>query len=81
MSYCRFSNADIYVYPSDRGYECCGCPLEKNHINDLVTKDAAEMIRHMDAHRKAGHDVPWWAIAAVFEDRHMYADEAKHDRP
>jgi hypothetical protein len=27
MSYCRFSEADVYVYTSARGIECCGCWL------------------------------------------------------
>lgn len=78
MSYCRFSNADIYVYPSDRGFECCGCPFEVgDHVNDLVTKAGGEMFLHMKAHRAAGHDVPDFALIGVFEDRHMYADEAQ----
>ena len=71
MSYCRFSNADIYVFPSDRGFECCGCPTE----NMFVTDKADEMLRHMDAHRKDGLEVPDYAFEGVFEDRHMYVDE------
>lgn len=27
MSYCRFSNADAYIFQSTRGLECCGCTM------------------------------------------------------
>lgn len=72
MSYCRFSNAGIYVFPSRRGFECCGCPFNSgHHENDLVTTSAAEMIRHMAEHRVAGHYVPDFAFRALFADRHL----------
>lgn len=68
MSYCRFSDADIYVYPSMGGFECCGCPVGKF----FSTKSAADMLRHMKAHRDAGLDVPDYAFLGVFQDRNEY---------
>lgn len=29
MSYCRFIEADVYVFTSSEGIECCGCSLQK----------------------------------------------------
>lgn len=34
MSYCRFSEADVYVYTSDLGIECCFCPLQQREWVD-----------------------------------------------
>jgi hypothetical protein len=28
MAYCRFSDGDVYLYRSERGYECCACRLQ-----------------------------------------------------
>lgn len=79
MSYCRFSNADLYVFPSDRGFECCGCPDGKAEDGKLivgrgffVTQDAPAMIMHMLNHAKNGLDVPEYAYWGVWDDRHLY---------
>lgn len=71
MSYCRFSDADIYVFPSDSGFECCGCPTGQS----FTTQDAPAMIQHMKTHRDAGLDVPDYAFQGVWDDRHMYREE------
>ena len=31
MSYCRFSEGDVYVFTSSIGLECCGCSLIPRH--------------------------------------------------
>ena len=68
MSYCRFGDADIYVFGSMEAFECCGCPSGKS----FRTKSAGEMLRHMKAHRDAGLEVPDYAFHGVFEDRNDY---------
>ena len=68
MSYCRFGDADIYVFPSSRGFECSGCPTTLS----FTTTHAAVMIQHMQMHERAGLDVPEYAYWGVWEDRHMY---------
>ena len=35
MSYCRFSEADVYVYTSSEGIECCFCSLVPRHWVDV----------------------------------------------
>ena len=69
MSWSRFSDADVYTFPTtlcrcgyERTpcscppvYECCGCSLGDR---SFCTEDVAEFHRHMDEHRAAGHDVP-----------------------
>lgn len=61
MSYCRWdTDSDIYLYHSiDNQYVCCGCKLiDKGFAcNDIPT-----MLKHLDAHRAADHDVPQRAI-------------------
>ena len=36
MSYCRFGEADVYVFASvGGGVECCGCPLQqREYVED-----------------------------------------------
>lgn len=53
MSYCRFVEADVYVFLSDRGLECCACSLqEREWIDDLSSPfggylvDKGEMVQH-----------------------------------
>ncbi len=67
MSFCRFAwnGSDVYVYESDRGFECCGCKLsEESFVCD--TQD--EMISHLAGHKRAGHFVPFYAIESLWED-------------
>ena len=64
MSYARFSEGDIYLYPGGSPpWICCNCKLmpevedpddrEYTHINSLQ-----ETFQHVIEHRKAGHLVP-----------------------
>ena len=55
MSYCRFSNADVYVFMNVGGFlSCCRCWLGDRE--DFYSTE--EMIAHLAEHRAAGHDVP-----------------------
>ena len=64
MSYCRFCPADnryglppsdLYVYLDCGGYLCCcGCSLNEQSFRAYTT---AEMIRHVETHRRCGHIV------------------------
>ena len=56
MSYCRFSNADAYIYEAEEGFTCCGCRIAESGM--FVCETELEMIEHIAAHRKAGHFVP-----------------------
>ncbi len=70
MSYCRFSDGDVYMYPHIDGYiECCFCSLAQpdgyrlQHFHNH--KDA---LGHLLEHRKAGHHVPQYAIDRLTVD-------------
>lgn len=56
MSYCRFSNADAYIYEAEEGFTCCGCRIAESGM--FVCETELEMIEHIAQHRKAGHFVP-----------------------
>lgn len=65
MSYCRFSDADVYVYDDVRGYLCCcGCWLDDTWRYDT----AAEMVEHLRLHIAAGHHVPDHVIPEILAD-------------
>lgn len=63
MSYCRFCPADnpygwppsdLYVYLDCGGYLlCCGCPLG----NSFRAYRTADMVAHVEEHKRAGHVV------------------------
>ena len=58
MALCRFgSDSDIYVYYSTHGgIECCGCTLVEGGMFNVASE--AQMIVHLEEHRRAGHKVP-----------------------
>ena len=64
MSYCRFCPtdnpygwppSDLYVYLDCGGYlNCCGCTLGKFSFRAYCT---ADMVAHVEEHKRAGHVV------------------------
>jgi hypothetical protein len=70
MSYCRFLDADVYVFMNVSGWlECCACTLESGEWKSLSFYSTQEMIDHLKAHVEAGHNVP----DHVFKD--LWADD------
>lgn len=66
MSYCRFSEADVYVYADVYGgVVCCGCWLSEN-IETFYS--APDLIAHLRDHLAAGHDVPERLLDAEMYD-------------
>jgi len=56
MSYCRFIEADVYIYMDVDGYlVCCACPLRDTWFKAW---DTPSMLDHIAEHRRAGHYVP-----------------------
>lgn len=72
MSIARFGcdGSDVYVYQNtEGGYECCGCIFLSEEIVDLATfKTAAELLGHMDLHRRAGHSVPNYVFQQLADE-------------
>lgn len=58
MSYCRFSDADVYIFESSTGGECCACPLHPEPFGSYVFDTRTELLTHIATHREAGHYVP-----------------------
>lgn len=70
MSYCRFSEGDVYMYPSEEGIECCLCLLAPPWLTLQTERDA---LAHLLAHRAAGHTVPQHAIDRLQEELKLSA--------
>ncbi len=82
MSYCRFGEADIYIYPCNNstggtGGECCGCILSQrvvnNNRNGLIHSggffETLEGLRdHVQVHIETGHNVPDYVIPEIEAD-------------
>lgn len=75
MSYCRFIEADIYLYPDCHGgVVCCWCPLvEKEHSEYVFGcscrgETFEEVERHIKQHIEKGHHVPDDVIDRLRED-------------
>ena len=66
MSYARISYSDLYLFMNVNGYlECMGCMLAPitvmAHSTNGVSFRASStliMIKHIQEHRDAGHNVP-----------------------
>ena len=73
MSYCRFSEADAYIYDDVRyGIICCACfimPAKEEQTfgeyeryfigeNFVAGKDYDRMLAHIAEHRAIGHHIP-----------------------
>ena len=79
MAYTRFTNSDIYIYPSVQGHiECCACWLneDKNQYslfigNVKITNDD-QLRAHLEAHAKEGHDMPERLLQEILADPDRY---------
>lgn len=75
MSWSRFSDSDVYTFPSTRdgasGYECCACPLMPPGVTGwpgmFWTVSAEVFVQHLAHHRDVGHDLPADIEAEVLE--------------
>lgn len=73
MSYCRFLEADAYIYEHVGGFiECCGCSLTDPEDGEIFeffhANTAREMLTHMDEHRAAGDYIPERAYDGIRAD-------------
>lgn len=57
MSYCRFSDGDVYIYHHVNGFlECCGCKLA-GYKGCFTTKSRERMLQHIQMHKRVNHKV------------------------
>jgi hypothetical protein len=74
MAYARFSrDSDVYVYEAEGGLVCMGCGLGSGIETRTLTR--SEMIRHLEAHLGAGHNVPMDAIQRLRTEIGVEGDE------
>ena len=60
MSYCRFGDADVYLYPTRwadgrDGVTCCACPANEG---SFFSPDVQAVLDHIAEHRQNGDFVP-----------------------
>lgn len=66
MSFCRFGEADVYVFLAVSGHlECCGCSLGE----DWEYRTTDDMIAHLEVHRSRGHHVPEHVFDRLRDER------------
>lgn len=71
MSYARFSEGDVYVFPTGDGIECCACSLEPGQwghwlaTGDSHREQVTKMLTHLARHQLAGDVVPVRAITQL----------------
>ena len=78
MSYCRFTEADVYIFATERttgerGFDCCGCSLRANTEWHLYTS-VGEMLAHIADHRAVGHFIPADVDEAIRADECWITD-------
>jgi phosphotransferase system IIA component len=67
MSYCRFSDGDVYLYYSVKGmFVCCGCLLHEGKNVEMDT--LFETIKHLNKHVEKGDKVPEYAFERLKEE-------------
>jgi hypothetical protein len=57
MSFCRFSEGDVYLVPTEEGIVCYGCALYESEPNVFTSIDGA--VEHLLKHCVAGHKAPY----------------------
>lgn len=74
MSYCRFSEGDVYVFQTTapRALECCACIMSE-HSQRFGTR--SEMIAHLREHEAAGHSIPGGVIEGLEQEIEDIGDE------
>ena len=65
MSYCRWSESDVYLFENISGvWTCQLCLLEDdNRSHEMCSLE--EVLAHLEAHKQAGHEVPERAFERV----------------
>lgn len=74
MSYCRFSEGDVYLYESGYGgYVCAACHFFPPGEGGLCRPSAhmrtlGDALAHLEEHRAVGHAVPARAFVLLAEE-------------
>lgn len=79
MAYSRFTNSDIYIYPSVGGWiECAACflnePTDEYSLfscSKKITNDD-QLRDHLEEHARAGHNMPEDLLQDILADPDRY---------
>lgn len=58
MSFCRFSEGDVYMIPTNDGIECVCCDLF-DVVESTVLTTIDDAVEHLLLHCLAGHKAPY----------------------
>ena len=68
MSYCRFIEADAYIYDDiNQGIICCMCSLKNS--NFVAGYDYDLMLNHIEDHRIVGDYIPEYVDERLKEEK------------
>jgi hypothetical protein len=81
MAYSRFTNSDIYIYPSVGGWiECAACFLNEPtdeyslfSVSEHITNDD-QLRDHLKEHARAGHNMPEDLLQDILADPDRYGE-------
>lgn len=68
MSYCRFSEGDVYMYHSSAGIVCALCSLSGGASHDPTFNNPQDALAHLHLHQDAGGSVPARAFTALHDE-------------
>jgi hypothetical protein len=78
MAYSRFTNSDIYIYPSVEGHiECAGCflnisPDEHTIFQSTKIYNDETLLMHILQHKISGHNMPDSLAQDILADPDRY---------
>ena len=75
MSYCRFSDADAYIFQSTRGLECCGC------FHAPRTKLEVPYVDFLGLEHEYDYEPVWFLTAQEMLDHIAFHREQGDDIP
>ena len=85
MSYCRWSEGDVYLYPCRVRNEpeqivCCECQLrtvaDDGWRGDVYLPTRSAALAHIEEHLAAGHQVPADAVSRLRDEIERFGDDA-----
>lgn len=78
MSYCRFIEADVYVFEDTGGFFCCcGCSLSEINWGSFNCTHRSQMIDHLKKHQELGDYVPEHVFDRLKQEIYTDGDECK----
>ena len=68
MSYCRFVEADVYVFFNGKQLECCACSIVPEEVFSFRGHSTGEMVKHLWQHQNKGDHVPEYVFDGLWLD-------------